>query len=121
MVVELLAKSDGHYVGGGKMIGGLQYSFGPTAVVSAGGIEVLITTIAHQLLDLEQFKSFGINPASKQVVVVKSMQHFRDDFEPIAGRVIVCDSGALCTPDYQRLRYRNVKRPVFPLDQDFDR
>jgi hypothetical protein len=22
------------------------------------------------------------------------------DFEPIADRVIVCDSGALCTPDY---------------------
>ena len=120
LVVELLAKSDGHYVGGGKMIGGLQYSFGPTAVVSVEGIEVLITTIAHQLLDLEQFKCFGINPESKRVVAVKSMQHFRADFEPIAGRVIVCDSGALCTPDYRRLRYRNVKRPIFPLDQEFD-
>ena len=120
LVVELLSKSDGRYVGGGEMIGGLQYSFGPTAVVSIGGIEVLITTIAHQLLDLEQFKSFGIKPESKQVVAVKSMQHFRADFEPIASRVIVCDSGALCTPDYQRLTYRNVKRPVFPLDQEFD-
>jgi len=118
--VELLCKSDGHYVGAGKMIGGLQLSFGPTAVVNVAGIEVLITSIAHQLLDLEQFKSFGINPESKQVVALKSMQHFRADFEPIAGRVIVCDSGALCTPDYQRLRYRNVKRPIFPLDQEFD-
>ena len=120
LVVELLRKSGGHYVGGGKMIGGLQHSFGPTAVVNAGGIEVLITTIAHQLLDLEQFKSFGINPESKQFVALKSMQHFRADFEPIAGRIIVCDSGALCTPDYRRLRYRNVKRPIFPLDQEFD-
>ena len=120
LVVELLRKSDGHYVGGGKMIGGLQLSFGPTAVVSVGGIEVLITTVAQQLLDLAQFKSFGINPHSKQIVAIKSMQHFRDDFEPIAGRVIVCDSGALCTLDYQKLPYRNVKRPIFPLDQEFD-
>ncbi|MDH3859506.1 MAG: MlrC C-terminal domain-containing protein, partial [Gammaproteobacteria bacterium] len=120
LVVELLRKSDGHYVGGGKMIGGLQHSFGPTAVVNVGGIEVLITTIAQQLLDLEQFKSFGINPESKQVVALKSMQHFRADFEPIASRVIVCDSGALCTPDYQKLSYRNVKRPIFPLDQEFE-
>lgn len=118
--VELLCRSDGHYVGGGKMIGGLQRSFGPSAVVRAGGIEILITTLAQQMLDLQQFKSFGIMPETKRVVALKSMQHFRDDFEPIAGRVIVCDSGALCTPNYRRLQYRNVRRPIFPLDPEFD-
>jgi len=118
--VELISLSDGHYVGGGAMIGGLQHSFGPTAVVRAGDIEVLITTIAHQLLDLQQFRSFGIEPTSKRVVAVKSMQHFRADFEPIAARVIVCDSGALCTPDYKQLEYDNVPRPIFPLDTKLD-
>jgi microcystin degradation protein MlrC len=48
------------------------------------------------------------------------MQHFRADFEPIAGRIIVCDSGALCTPDYKQLEYDNVIRPIFPLDAEFD-
>jgi microcystin degradation protein MlrC len=120
LVVELVSKSDGHYTRGGKMIGGLQRSFGPTVVVRTGGIEILITTVAQQLLDLQQFKSFGIMPESKQVVALKSMQHFRADFEPIAARVIVCDSGALCTPNYQRLDYHNVVRPIFPLDQEFE-
>ena len=46
------------------------------------------------------------------------MQHFRAAFEPIAGKVIVCDSGALCTPDYSALPYRKLPRPIFPLDQD---
>ena len=101
------------------MIGGLQRSFGPTVVAHAGGIEILITSIAQQMLDLQQFRSFGIIPESKLVIALKSMQHFRADFEPIAGQVIVCDSGALCTPDYQRLPYRNVKRPIFPLDREF--
>jgi microcystin degradation protein MlrC len=119
LTVELLCKSDGRYVGGGDMIGGLQRSFGPTAVVRAGGIEILITTIAQQMLDLQQFKSFAINPESKRVIALKSMQHFRADFEPIAGQVIVCDSGALCTPNYRRLQYRNVRRPIFPLDSEF--
>ena len=41
-------------------------------------------------------------------------------FEPIAGQVIVCDSGALCTPDYKRLTYDNVRRPIFPLDAELD-
>jgi microcystin degradation protein MlrC len=48
------------------------------------------------------------------------MQHFRAAFEPIAGQVIVCDSGALCTLDYAALPYARVLRPVFPLDRDID-
>ena len=117
---DLIALSDGDYVGGGAMIGGLRLSFGPSAVIRIDGIEVLVTTLAKQLLDLQQFKSFGIDPESKSVVAVKSMQHFRADFEPIAGQVIVCDSGALCTPDYRRLEYRKVRRPIFPLDMELD-
>ncbi len=120
LTVELLSKNDGTYTGGGAMMGGLQRSFGPTVVARAGGIQILITTIAQQMLDLQQFKSFGIIPESKQTIALKSMQHFRADFEPIAGQVIVCDSGALCTPDYQKMRYRNVKRPIFPLDGEFE-
>jgi microcystin degradation protein MlrC len=53
------------------------------------------------------------------VVALKSMQHFRAAFEPIAGKVIVCDSGALCTPDLTKLPYRRARRPIFPLDRDF--
>ncbi len=115
---ELISVSDGRYVGDGPILGGLSRSFGPSAVLRVDGIEILIVTIAKQMLDLQQFKSFGIDPERKCVVALKSMQHFRAAFEPIAGRVIVCDSGALCTLQYDRLPYRNVRRPIFPLDQD---
>ena len=115
---ELVSISDGHFVGDGPILGGLHRSYGPTAVLRVAGFEILIVTIAQQMLDLQQFKSFGIEPESKQVIVLKSMQHFRAAFEPIAGRVIVCDSGALCTLDYTRMPYRNVPRPIFPLDED---
>ena len=118
---ELVSISEGHYVGDGPVLGGLSRSFGPSAVLRVDGIEILIVTIANQMLDLQQFKSFGIDPENKSVVALKSMQHFRAAFEPIAGRVIVCDSGALCTLRYERLPYRNVRRPIFPLDQDIER
>ena len=48
------------------------------------------------------------------------MQHFRAAFEPIAGEVIVCDSGALGTLDYAVLPFSKVPRPIFPLDRDLD-
>ena len=118
--VELLAKSDGDYVGKGAMIGGLRRSFGKSVVVRAGEIEILVVSVAEQVLDLEQFISFGIDPRAKSVVALKSMQHFRADFEPIAARILVCDSGALCTPRYQLLDYRNVPRPIFPLDPELE-
>jgi len=114
--VELVSISDGQYLGDGPMVGGLHGTFGPCAVVRVDGIDILVVTISDQMLDLQQFKAFGINPQLKKVVALKSMQHFRAAFEPIAGKVIVCDSGALCTPQYQRLPYQNVPRPIFPLD-----
>ena len=113
--VKLL--SDGHYVGDGPMVGGLHGSFGPSAVITAGGIDILVVTEPTQMLDLQQFRAFGIDPAAKTVVGLKSMQHFRAAFEPISGEVIVCDSGALCTTHFEKLDYRNVPRPIFPLDR----
>ena len=115
--VELVSISDGQYFGYGPMVGGLHGTFGPCAVVRVDGIEILVVTISDQMLDLQQFKTFGINPQHKRVVALKSMQHFRAAFEPIAGEIIVCDSGALCTPKYQQLHYQNVPRPIFPLDE----
>lgn len=112
----LVSISDGNYVGDGPMMGGLHASWGPCAVLRVGDVDILVTTIRAQMNDLQQFRAFGIDPAAKRVVALKSMQHFRAAFEPIAGKVIVCDSGALCTPDLTKLPYRRVRRPIFPLD-----
>jgi microcystin degradation protein MlrC len=121
LTATLKLVSDGAYTGDGPMIGGLKHSFGPTAVIEVAGIEIVVVTEPAQMLDLQQFKAFGIDPAAKTVVGLKSMQHFRAAFEPIAGKVIVCDSGALCTTYYDRLPYRNVPRPIYPLDREMTR
>jgi microcystin degradation protein MlrC len=109
--------SDGNLIGDGPMIGGLPFSFGPTAVFRVDGIDILVTTERAQMLDMQQFKAFGIDPATKSVVALKSMQHFRAAFEPIAARVIISDSGALSTPQAHLRPYKNVPRPIFPLDR----
>lgn len=95
---------------------GMSSSCSSSAVIRVGGIEILLVTIPRQILDLQQFRAFGIDPQSKHVVALKSMHHFHAAFEPIAGHIIVCGSGALCTPRYDRLPYRNVPRPILPLD-----
>ncbi|SDZ57175.1 Microcystin degradation protein MlrC, contains DUF1485 domain [Jannaschia faecimaris] len=107
---------DGRVVGSGPILGGLERNFGPTAVLEVGAVEILIVSIAHQMLDLRQFETFGIYPAKKSIVALKSMQHFRAAFTAVAERIIVCDCGALCTLNYAALGYKNVPHPTFPLD-----
>ncbi len=116
----LLLRSDGRYFADGPMTGGLDKTWGPTAVLRVDGIEVLVVTQPAQMMDLAQFRAFGIDPAGKKVVALKSMQHFRAAFEPIASKVIVCDGGALCSPHFAGKPYHKVPRPLFPLDQDID-
>ena len=116
----VLLHSDGHYYAQGPMTGGLNKTWGPTVVLRVQGFEILVVTQPAQMLDLAQFTAFGIDPRGTKVVGIKSMQHFRAAFEPIAAKVIVCDSGALCSPHPASKTYRRVPRPIFPLDQDID-
>jgi microcystin degradation protein MlrC len=113
--------SDGAYIGDGPIQGGLAHSFGPTAVIDVDGIDILIVSEAQQMVDLQQLRAFGIEPTTRRVLVLKSMQHFRAAFEPIAGKVVVCDAGALATPRAERRPYIRVPRPLWPLDKMFER
>ncbi|MBL1419680.1 MAG: M81 family metallopeptidase [Alphaproteobacteria bacterium] len=109
-------RGEGGFVGNGPILGGQHRSMGATVVLRVEGIDILIISAPQQLLDLSQFETFGINPHEYKIVALKSMQHFRAAFTTIAGRIIVCDSGALCTLDYARLPYQAVPRPIYPLD-----
>ncbi len=113
---EVIATSDGVTVLDGPMFAGMTKSFGPTAVFRTDGIDVLVVSNLMQIIDLQQFLAHGIDPRRKKTVALKSMQHFRAAYESMAERVIVCDSGALATPDLSRFTYRHVRRPLYPLD-----
>lgn len=109
--------SDGVYTGDGPILGGITHTFGPTAVFRTSGIDVLVVSQPGQMLDLQQLRAFNVEPASLKFLVLKSMQHFRAAFEPLAGKVVVCDSGALATPRAELRPYTRVKRPIWPLNR----
>ena len=73
-----------------------------------------------QATDLGQFTSLGIDPSRYTTVAVKSMQHFRAAFEPIAREVVLVDTGALCSEIYTPELFTKVRRPVWPLDPIVD-
>ncbi|TWT13919.1 M81 family metallopeptidase [Reyranella sp. CPCC 100927] len=108
--------SNGAFINDGPMGKGVARSMGATAVLRIGGVDVVTISNRLQTTDLQVFLSQGIDPTRCRVLVVKSIQHFRAAYAPIAGEVVVVDSGALCSPDATRFAYTKLRRPVWPLD-----
>jgi microcystin degradation protein MlrC len=113
---EVVALSDGAFIHKGPMWTGGAGNLGPTATLKAGGIEILVISENSQMLDEAMFLAGGIRPREKSIVGLKSMHHFRGAFEPMARAVLVCDTGAIASPDYRTRPFRHIRRPVWPLD-----
>ena len=116
---EITHLANGKFIAYGPMGGGLERDYGPSAVFRVGGpngIDIVLITNNGQAVDLAQFTSLGIDPTRYTTVAVKSMQHFRAAFEPIAREVILVDTGALCSEVYTAELFDKVRRPVWPLD-----
>lgn len=120
--VKLL--SDGRYVNDGPMMAGLEVDLGPSALLlcrpidddTVPPVEVLVTTRAETPIDLNVFRSHGVDPTRRRVLALKGKGHFRAAFEPIARRVVLVEGPGITGADLSRLTFRKVRRPIWPLD-----
>jgi microcystin degradation protein MlrC len=94
----------------------IECNYGPSMVFRVGGIDIIVITNNGQAVDLAQFTSLGTDPTRYRTVAVKSMQHFRAAFEPIAREIVLVDTGALCSEIYTPELFTRVCRPIWPLD-----
>src|SRR5882724_5672887 len=108
--------SDGSFRNDGPMNAGVETGMGPTAVLRIGGVDVVTISNRIQTIDLQVFLSQGIDPTAKSVLVVKSVQHFQAAYGPIAREIVWVDSGGICSPDISRLKFKKLRRPIWPLD-----
>jgi microcystin degradation protein MlrC len=95
---------------------GLRTDVGRTAVLDVNGIEVILTEKSHAPNDPEIFRRNGIEPRDKKILVLKSRGHFRAAYEPFSREVIEVDAPGLTTPNLGWFKYKNVPRPIWPLD-----
>jgi microcystin degradation protein MlrC len=92
------------------------HPFGRSAAIRIDGIEIVINTLREQVFSPHVFTEHGIDPTTKRLVVVKSMQHFMGGFAPIAGHVVRCDGPGVATLNLVDLPFRRVRRPLLGLD-----
>lgn len=117
---RVLRLSDGACIGRRGMWAGWSLSLGPSAALQVGGITVIVVSMRKQCADPVFFEMFGLDIAAARTVVVKSRGHFRAGFDEFftPDRVVEVDTPGLTSPVLQRFAFRNLPRPVFPLDPD---
>ncbi|MBJ6127740.1 M81 family metallopeptidase [Microvirga splendida] len=113
---HVAAITDGSFIAYGPMGGGARRNYGLSLLLRVGGVEIVVISHNGQATDLGQFTSLGVDPTRKSTIIVKSMQHFRAAFEPIAREVLEVDTGALSTRNFKERPYKKVRRPIWPLD-----
>jgi microcystin degradation protein MlrC len=113
---EIVSLTNGRFVAYGPMGGGVERNYGPSMLFRTGGVDIVVITNNGQATDLGQFTSLGIDPTRYATVAVKSMQHFRAAFAPIARDIVLVDTGGLCVEIYTPELFTRVRRPIWPLD-----
>ena len=81
-----------------------------------GDVDIVLTNQRNQVISPDVFTQVGIDPAAKGIVVVKSSQHFRAGFDPIATETIYCDTPGTLNIDFATMPFERIPRPVWPLD-----
>jgi microcystin degradation protein MlrC len=108
--------SDGRYRNRGPMATGVLVDAGPTVVLDTGKVETVVISRHVEPNDVNCFLAFGIDPATKRYLMLKSRVHWRAGFRAMAKGVVECAGVGVCTSDYGQLTFRNVRRPIYPLD-----
>jgi microcystin degradation protein MlrC len=89
---------------------------GPTAVVDCDGTEVILTSRPVLVFEANHFRSLGIEPTERKILVCKAEMQHRAGFAGLAWTFIDADAPGLATQILSRLPYSKIRRPVFPLD-----
>lgn len=87
--------------------GGVRTPLGTSAWVrAANGVDIVIISRRSQTFSPDLFTGLGIELASKQLIVVKSAQHFHAAFAPISKKVLYVSIPGAKSYDFANLPYR---------------
>ncbi len=103
---------EGIVTGTGPMAKGLQFNLGKMALLRLEGVLIVVGSLRLQAADQCLFTVLGVEPGKMKIVVVKSANHFRADFEPIAEKVIPVLAPGCDVEDPSTFTFRNLRSGV---------
>jgi microcystin degradation protein MlrC len=103
-----------------QSFGSSRVPLGPSAVLRIVGteIDVIVNTNRTQTFEPDVFSNLGIDPLAKQVLLVKSTNHFHAGFAPIAREIIYAAIEGCYPNDPAKANYRKLDRAIWPIVED---
>ncbi|WP_167607272.1 M81 family metallopeptidase [Maribellus sediminis] len=86
-------------------------------VVQAGSVQVIVTKKRKPYHYEKDFTDLGLNPRKTDIVVVKIGYLVPELYNMRAGWLMALTPGGV-DQDLERLGYKRINRPMFPLDKD---
>jgi microcystin degradation protein MlrC len=98
--------------------GYLDVAVGECARLTVDGVDVVVSSTRHQVLGLDAFSALGIDPTDRDLLVVKSSNHFYAAFGPIAAEVIYMSTPGALSFDYPSVPYKHLDTHKYPWVED---
>lgn len=90
---------------------------GVQAVLQVDGIRIIVTERRKAFHEIADFRRLGIDPLQHKIIVVK-MGYLVPELQAIAPRALLALSPGAVDQAIERLPYRRIQRPIYPLDPD---
>jgi microcystin degradation protein MlrC len=111
---------DGRFRYAGGILGGVEVSMGPSAVIGAGSVSLLVMSQPTYDWADDQYLAAGLDPAQAKFIGVKNMMNFRFGYGDVMKGFFVLDLPGPTPPDLRSLPFARITRPVFPLDRELE-
>jgi hypothetical protein len=82
--------------------------------MSPAEIDIILNTNRTQTFEPDIFSNLGIDPLGKEILLVKSTNHFHAGFVPIAAEIIYIDAGAPYPSNPRVTDYKKLSREIWP-------
>lgn len=89
-------------------------------VVKVGSVHVIVTKKRKPYHHKKDFTDLGLDPENSDILVVK-IGYLVPELYDMRGDWIMALTPGGVDQDLERLGYRNIKRPMFPLDADMEK
>ena len=88
-------------------------------MVKIGSTNVIVTKKRKPYHHEKDFTDLGLNPRESDILVVKIGYLVPELYDMRKGWIMALTPGGV-DQDLERLGYKNIKRPMFPLDTDME-
>jgi microcystin degradation protein MlrC len=121
VAVEAFVESlhDGHFTYSGGISAGTPGQMGPTAVLRAGAVAIVVPTYATYEYGDEQYRAAGVDIRTCKIATLKNPMNFRTLLDGDTDWIMVGGPGPT-TPDLSSINWRVKKRPFWPCDDQAD-